>query len=91
MTNQPNIIALRKYLENTIVGQADLLDKLVVSLLTGGHILVEGLPGLAKTTAHVVIPVGLCDRLLGCLVGHFAVSGNTQALVVGIDADFPGC
>jgi MoxR-like ATPase len=51
VTNQPQIIALRKYLENTIVGQADLLDKLVVSLLTGGHILVEGLPGLAKTTA----------------------------------------
>jgi MoxR-like ATPase len=51
MTNQPNIIALRKHLENTIVGQSDLLDKLVVSLITGGHILVEGLPGLAKTTA----------------------------------------
>lgn len=51
MTSQPSIIALRKHLERTIVGQADLLDKLVISLLTGGHILVEGLPGLAKTTA----------------------------------------
>jgi MoxR-like ATPase len=59
MTNQPSIIALRKYLENTIVGQADLLDKLVVSLLTGGHILVEGLPGLAKTTAVKALANGV--------------------------------
>ena len=42
MTYQPNIIALRKYLEYTIVDRADQLDKLKVSLLTGGHILVEG-------------------------------------------------
>lgn len=51
MQTQPRIVELRKHLEHTIVGQADLLDKLVISLLTGGHILVEGLPGLAKTTA----------------------------------------
>lgn len=51
MLNQPKIIALRHALENTIVGQSALLDRLVISLLTGGHILLEGLPGLAKTTA----------------------------------------
>ncbi|MHB9119342.1 MAG: AAA family ATPase [Burkholderiales bacterium] len=51
MLNQPQIVALRLSLENAIVGQRDLLDRLVIGLLTGGHILVEGLPGLAKTTA----------------------------------------
>ncbi|MBZ0093514.1 MAG: MoxR family ATPase [Sulfuricellaceae bacterium] len=51
MLNQPRIVALRLSLENAIVGQRDLLDRLVIGLLTGGHILVEGLPGLAKTTA----------------------------------------
>ncbi|ARU32234.1 AAA family ATPase [Sulfuriferula sp. AH1] len=51
MLNQPKIIALRHSLENAIVGQAALLDRLVIGLLTGGHILLEGLPGLAKTTA----------------------------------------
>jgi MoxR-like ATPase len=51
MLNQPHIIALRRSLENAIVGQAALLDRLVIGLLTGGHILLEGLPGLAKTTA----------------------------------------
>ncbi|HMR66884.1 MAG TPA: AAA family ATPase, partial [Anaerolineae bacterium] len=34
-----------------IVGQDDLLERLVVALLARGHILVEGVPGLAKTMA----------------------------------------
>jgi MoxR-like ATPase len=34
-----------------IVGQEDLLEKLLISLLCGGHVLLEGLPGLAKTLA----------------------------------------
>ena len=34
-----------------VVGQRDLVDGLLVALLSGGHALVEGVPGLAKTTA----------------------------------------
>jgi MoxR-like ATPase len=34
-----------------IVGQEHLIERLLVGLLTGGHILLEGLPGLAKTLA----------------------------------------
>jgi MoxR-like ATPase len=34
-----------------VVGQRGLLDGLLVALLAGGHVLVEGVPGLAKTTA----------------------------------------
>jgi MoxR-like ATPase len=37
--------------KKTIVGQDDLLERLTVALLAGGHILVEGVPGLAKTLA----------------------------------------
>jgi len=37
--------------KKTIVGQDALLDRLLVALLSGGHILVEGVPGLAKTLA----------------------------------------
>jgi len=51
MTTQSAIAALRESLAQTIVGQTKLLDRLVVTLLAGGHVLVEGLPGLAKTTA----------------------------------------
>src|ERR1041385_1793579 len=34
-----------------MVGQKNLLQKLFIGLLADGHILVEGVPGLAKTTA----------------------------------------
>ena len=59
MIHQPRIIELRNYLNTVIVGQKDLLDKLVIGLLAGGHILVEGLPGLAKTTAVKTLAAGV--------------------------------
>ena len=34
-----------------VVGQEDMLERLLIGLLTGGHILLEGVPGLAKTLA----------------------------------------
>ena len=37
--------------KKVIVGQDHLLERMVVALLTGGHVLVEGVPGLAKTMA----------------------------------------
>lgn len=42
---------LRYELRKTIVGQDHLIERLLVGLLSGGHILLEGLPGLAKTLA----------------------------------------
>ena len=42
---------LKDYMNANIVGQADLVDKLLVALLADGHMLVEGAPGLAKTKA----------------------------------------
>ena len=38
-------------IRRVIVGQEDLLKKMLVSLLADGHLLLEGVPGLAKTTA----------------------------------------
>ncbi len=37
--------------QKVIVGQGDLIDRLLLGLLTRGHLLLEGLPGLAKTLA----------------------------------------
>jgi MoxR-like ATPase len=42
---------LRASLADVIVGQTELQDALLVGLLTGGHVLLEGVPGLAKTLA----------------------------------------
>lgn len=59
MGHQARIVELRKSLSDSIVGQTDLLDKLVIALLAGGHVLVEGLPGLAKTTAIKAIAMAI--------------------------------
>ncbi len=42
---------LRRELARVIVGQSGLVDGLLIGLLCNGHVLVEGVPGLAKTTA----------------------------------------
>jgi MoxR-like ATPase len=42
---------VRKEFSKIIVGQIDAVDQLLLVLLTGGHALIEGVPGLAKTLA----------------------------------------
>ena len=42
---------LRRALQTVIVGQSDLLDGLLIAILADGHVLLEGLPGLAKSLA----------------------------------------
>jgi MoxR-like ATPase len=45
-----------------IVGQRDLRESLLIGLLTGGHILLESVPGLAKTTAAKVLAESIHSR-----------------------------
>ena len=40
---------LKLNLHNTIVGQNDLIEKLIIAILSDGHVFLEGVPGLAKT------------------------------------------
>jgi len=59
LQNTTNLIAaqaetltrIRQEVNKVIVGQEKLIDRLIIALITGGHILIEGVPGLAKTTA----------------------------------------
>ncbi|TDY02821.1 AAA family ATPase [Thiohalophilus thiocyanatoxydans] len=59
MQSQPEFLTLRRHLEQTIVGQTALIDRLMVGMLTGGHILLESAPGLAKTTAVKALAAGV--------------------------------
>jgi MoxR-like ATPase len=45
------INAIRREVARTLVGQEGMVNGLLIGLLTHGHILLEGVPGLAKTTA----------------------------------------
>ncbi len=50
---------LREALGEVIVGQKDLVDGLILALLTGGHVLLEGVPGIAKSLAVSSLAQGL--------------------------------
>ncbi len=51
MTAHDQITALRGRMGKSIIGQTDVIDRLIIGLLANGNLLVEGLPGLAKTRA----------------------------------------
>lgn len=50
-SQSPTIKQLTGEISKVIVGQRQLIERLLIGLLGNGHILVEGVPGLAKTTA----------------------------------------
>jgi MoxR-like ATPase len=51
MTARDDILALGKRIGQSIIGQEEMVERLLLGLLANGHLLVEGLPGLAKTRA----------------------------------------
>ncbi|TCP40419.1 AAA family ATPase [Rhodovulum marinum] len=46
-----DLIGVKDYLEQGLIGHGVLVERLLIGLLAGGHVLVEGAPGLAKTRA----------------------------------------
>lgn len=59
MSLRTEFIALENHLSQQILGQQALVQRLLISLLADGHLLVEGAPGLAKTTAVKALASGL--------------------------------
>jgi MoxR-like ATPase len=51
MAPRDSILNLQKLVGETVLGQAAMIERLIIGLLANGHLLVEGLPGLAKTRA----------------------------------------
>lgn len=90
MSTQAEFQALKKYLQTVIVGQEALLDKMMIALLTGGHVLLEGPPGLAKTTAVKTLANGVHasfqriqftpDLMPGDVMGSEVLDVNSGAL-----------
>ena len=53
------VARLRQEVSKAVVGQAAVIDRLIVALLVRGHVLIEGLPGLAKTLIVKTIASGV--------------------------------
>jgi MoxR-like ATPase len=56
---------IRKEVSKALVGQKELVDKLIIALISDGHVLLEGVPGIAKTLA-----VRSIARATGCEEGR---------------------
>jgi MoxR-like ATPase len=56
---QTDIRDLQNWLSSQIIGQAHLVQQLIIALLADGHLLVEGAPGLAKTRAIKTLAEGV--------------------------------
>ncbi len=54
-----DILRLKQYVTEKIIGQEELVDRLLIAILADGHLLVEGAPGLAKTRAIKAIGEGI--------------------------------
>jgi len=53
------IDAIKKEIGKVVIGQEDMIEGLLIGLLCEGHILVEGVPGLAKTTTVKALSLAL--------------------------------
>ncbi len=83
---------LRREMGKVIVGQSHLVDTLLIGLLSGGHILLEGVPGLAKTLAITTLAKAVeadfariqftPDLLPADLVGTLIYSQRTEEFSV---------
>ncbi|MBS3954543.1 MAG: MoxR family ATPase [Methylomicrobium sp.] len=58
-TNQAALLKLKHFINQEIIGQEVLVERMLIALLADGHILVEGAPGLAKTRAINVLSRGV--------------------------------
>ena len=63
---QSQLNQVRSQLKKVIVGQERMIDYLLVALLSNGHVLLEGVPGIAKT-----ITVKLLSKALD--IGHYEI------------------
>ncbi|SCU80832.1 conserved hypothetical protein [Cupriavidus necator] len=63
MSARDDVLALQQRMGESIVGQQRMIERLLLGLLADGHLLVEGLPGLAKTRAIKMLARNLDARL----------------------------
>jgi len=81
------IASIRAEIGKVIIGQEAMIDKLLVGLIANGHVLIEGVPGLAKTltvsTLAVVVSIGFKriqftpDMLPADLIGTMVFNQKT--------------
>jgi MoxR-like ATPase len=58
-SNADAINTLRQHINSRLIGQAKVVDQVLIALLAGGHVLIEGVPGLGKTLLVQTLSAGI--------------------------------
>jgi MoxR-like ATPase len=58
-TTSAAIDALRTHINSRLIGQSDVVDQVLIAMLAGGHVLIEGVPGLGKTLLVQTLAAGI--------------------------------
>lgn len=59
MAPRDSLLTLKQHMAQSIIGQEAVIDRVLIALLANGHVLMEGLPGLAKTRTIKTLANGL--------------------------------
>ena len=58
-TTSAALNALREHINGRLVGQSQVVDQVLIAMLAGGHVLIEGVPGLGKTLLVQAMAAGI--------------------------------
>lgn len=92
MSKKEDILKAKKILESVkkeigkaLVGQEDIVDKLLIALISEGHVLLEGVPGIAKT-----LVVRTLAEVTGCQQGRIQFTVDLLPTdIVGLTTYYP--
>ncbi len=58
-TTSVDLNALREHINGRLIGQSKVVDQVLIAMLAGGHVLIEGVPGLGKTLLVQAMAAGI--------------------------------
>ena len=90
MSAHDQISELKRRMQESIIGQEMVVERLIIGLLANGNLLVEGLPGLAKTLAVKALAsnVEADFSRIQFTPDHFAYDTLTQGPILGVTFRF---
>jgi MoxR-like ATPase len=72
MSGYETAVKLRENINHFFVGKEDVVDNLLICLLAGGHVLLEDVPGVGKTTLALILA-----KSIGCSFGRIQFTPDT--------------